>query len=216
MLPSWSSAALLEWLYTAGGEGGYPPSPPDQCDHGGGKHRNFQSGNSCRAIIGTQTFGTQTPPPPLLILPCCSPKACALLTHRGDGLRTAHTKLGVGGCVPLLWACGHPPPPPGPALARPRRCSHGDPPRTAVFSDRSGVVQEARQYCCEPVARGGTGGGACLGRVGAAHNVVLGTAPHFCLFGCDLQRMSLQRGVVRPPLPPKAAVACGSRRSPAL
>ena len=41
-----------------------PPHPPqDQSDHRG-KQRHLQSGKSCRPIFGTQTFGSQTPPPP--------------------------------------------------------------------------------------------------------------------------------------------------------
>ena len=53
---------------------GPPPPPPDQSDKRG-IQRNLQSGKSCRAIFGTQTFGSQTPPPPppLLILPCSPP-----------------------------------------------------------------------------------------------------------------------------------------------
>ena len=62
-------------------EGGVAPPPPpppgtppqDQRDHRG-KQRNVPWGTSCRAIWGTQTFGSQPPPPPpvpppLLILP---------------------------------------------------------------------------------------------------------------------------------------------------
>ena len=44
-----------------------PPPPPDQSDHRG-TNGNLQSGKSDRAIFGTHTFGSQTPPPLLLIL----------------------------------------------------------------------------------------------------------------------------------------------------
>ena len=59
--------------YTTRGEGGVPPpDPPPQTKVTiAGKNRNLQSGK-CRAIFGTQTFGSQTlppPPPPLLPLP---------------------------------------------------------------------------------------------------------------------------------------------------
>ena len=40
-----------------------PPPPPDQSDHRG-KKRNLQWGKHCRAIFGTQNFGSQTPIPP--------------------------------------------------------------------------------------------------------------------------------------------------------
>ena len=53
--------------------GGYPPPPwtppPDQSDHRERK-RNLHQGKSGRAIFGTQTFGSQKPPPPLSILLC--------------------------------------------------------------------------------------------------------------------------------------------------
>ena len=39
------------------------PPPPDQSDHRGNK-RNLQSGQSCRAIVGAEIFGSQTPSPP--------------------------------------------------------------------------------------------------------------------------------------------------------
>ena len=54
-----------------------PSPPPDQHDRSG-KKRNFQSGISCRAIFGTQTFGSQSPPPffyyltPPPLVPCPS------------------------------------------------------------------------------------------------------------------------------------------------
>ena len=63
---------VLECLYIVGGAPPPPPPPghppPDQSDHRG-KNRNLQSGKSCRAIFGTQTSRSQTPYPPLLILP---------------------------------------------------------------------------------------------------------------------------------------------------
>ena len=40
-----------------------PPPPSDQSDHRG-KTRNLPLGKSCWAIFGTQTFGSQTFPPP--------------------------------------------------------------------------------------------------------------------------------------------------------
>ena len=46
---------------TRGGGVPLPPSPPDQSDHRG-KKRNLPLGESCQAIFGTQTFGSQTPP----------------------------------------------------------------------------------------------------------------------------------------------------------
>ena len=60
---------VLEWPYTAGG-GGVPPwtPPPPQSDHSGNK-RNLQEGKSCRAICGTQTFGSHPPFPLPLPLP---------------------------------------------------------------------------------------------------------------------------------------------------
>ena len=62
-----SPRQVLEWLYTVGGGGVPPPGPPspppDQSDHRG-KKRNLQKGKSDRAVFGTQTFGSQTPPPP--------------------------------------------------------------------------------------------------------------------------------------------------------
>ena len=56
---------VLGWRYTAGGAG-VPPAPPpprphDQSDRG--KQRTVPSGKTCRAILGTHTFGSQTPPP---------------------------------------------------------------------------------------------------------------------------------------------------------
>ena len=53
----------------AGGGGGTPPAQT-QRDHRG-KQRSLALGNSCRAIVGTPIFGSQTPPqlPPLPILP---------------------------------------------------------------------------------------------------------------------------------------------------
>ena len=56
---------VLEWPYTAGGGGGAPPidPPPQDQDHRETK-QNLPLGKSGRAIFGTQTFGSQTPPPP--------------------------------------------------------------------------------------------------------------------------------------------------------
>ena len=60
------------WLYTIGG-GGVPPAPPldpppsaEQSDQSR-KKRNIPQGKSCRAILGTQTFGSQTLPSSLVI-----------------------------------------------------------------------------------------------------------------------------------------------------
>ena len=51
----------LEWPYTVGGGGGTPV--PDQSDHSG-KKRNLLLEKSGRAMFGTQSFGSQTSPPP--------------------------------------------------------------------------------------------------------------------------------------------------------
>ena len=52
-----------------------PPSPTDQSDDSG-KKRSLPSGKSCQAVFGTQTIGSQTPPPTpppsLLMHPCLS------------------------------------------------------------------------------------------------------------------------------------------------
>ena len=45
--------------------GGTPPPPGPPPPHRG-KERNLPKGESCRAIFGTQTFGSQTPPSPPL------------------------------------------------------------------------------------------------------------------------------------------------------
>ena len=67
----------------------WTPRPHDQSDRG--KKRNVPSGTSCRAVLGTHTFGSQTPPPPTPVVSyirdSCPPPAqsCdppSALTHK--------------------------------------------------------------------------------------------------------------------------------------
>ena len=59
------------------------PPPPDQSDHRG-KQQNSQKGKSCRAIFGTQTFGSQTPHPSSLQM--TSLRKCRAFCARGKAL----------------------------------------------------------------------------------------------------------------------------------
>ena len=71
--PSPFGREVIEWPYAAGGAAPPPPPPgpplQDHSDHRG-TQRNVQKGKSGPAIFGTQTLGSQTPPPPRLIPPC--------------------------------------------------------------------------------------------------------------------------------------------------
>ena len=64
---------VLEWPHTVGGGGVPPMDPPQTTMTIVGKKRNLQQKEFCRAIFGTQTFGSQTLPPPFLILPWAEP-----------------------------------------------------------------------------------------------------------------------------------------------
>ena len=60
----------------SGMSGGYPPPPdppPSRPKDHRGETRNLPWGKSARAIFGPQSFGPQTPPSLLLILPCSPP-----------------------------------------------------------------------------------------------------------------------------------------------
>ena len=105
---------VVQWLYSIGG-GRPPPSPPDQRDNRG-KQQNLPLGKSGQAIFGTQTSGSQTPPPPrlstalpvgeLLTAFCPSlPNGArpSLWSHVSDCLTT--------GPAPVQWGLVAPPPP---------------------------------------------------------------------------------------------------------
>ena len=104
-----------------------PPPPPDQSDHRA-KKRNSRLGKSCPAIFGAQTFGSQTPPPPVKHGPdqgqtIANHESTAVvdrLVHRsGPGVREAVCCVwgAVGGagvndlCSGFKFRSGLPPPP---------------------------------------------------------------------------------------------------------
>ena len=94
----------------------HPPPPPDQSDHRGGK-RNLQSERPRRAIFGTQTFGSQTPPSPTSLPSTTSPALAQ--TPGGWGPVTARCP-GVSAAPPPAQTPVHAPRHPTPARrARP-------------------------------------------------------------------------------------------------
>ena len=81
-----------------------PPPPPDQRDHRGTK-RDLQNGKFCWAIFGAQTFGSQTPPLPLLSSNTALPLPLPLPLPVSRALPPAPASIRLAAALP-------PPPPP--------------------------------------------------------------------------------------------------------
>ena len=89
-----SQKEMLIWVFCDANFGSFglqdtrrhqTPPPPQTKVTIVGNNENVKSGKSNWAIFGTQSFGSQTPPPPILILPCARPHCRPLQSSWENG-----------------------------------------------------------------------------------------------------------------------------------